>query len=45
MYLSHPHTTAGCPLLHAPGLVLAAELNRTAVLPRLLLDGSAAEFG
>ncbi|KAI7845916.1 hypothetical protein COHA_000462 [Chlorella ohadii] len=27
------------------GLVLAAELNRTAVLPRLLLDGSAAEFG
>ena len=30
---------------HATGLVLAAEVNRTLVLPRLLVDGSAAEFG
>jgi hypothetical protein len=27
------------------GLVLAAEVNRTAVLPRLLVDGRGAEFG
>ena len=34
-----------CSAAHATGLALAAEVNRTLVLPRLLVDGSAAEFG